>query len=206
VTTYTWSDYGLPNPAKFARARITNTASMRSPLTGAIQTAERAGARWQLRAEWVVTGAQRDALEALLTRLNGQEHRLRLPMFGQSNRGAWSGTPLVAGASQAGYSLNVDGASFSVTNWARAGDLFTFDNAVRMVTADVDSTGGGLVTLPLWPPIRTAPADNTALDFASTINGVYFLVDFAEIELDDVLASGELLSRVGATFEDDVLA
>lgn len=205
MTTYTYSGLGIRNPAVFARTRITNSPTMRSVLTGAIQTTERAGSRWALRVEWVVPGAERDALEALLTRLNGPEHRLRLPMFGQANRGTWSGTPLVNGGSQAGYELDIDGAGASVTNYARAGDLFTFDNCVRMVTADANSDGSGQVALPIWPPIRTSPADNTAIDH-SDVDGVYILVDFAELELEDVLASGELLSRIGATFEDDVLA
>lgn len=206
MTTFSWSAYGLPNPAVMRRTRITTTAAMRSRLSGAIQTAERAGARWQLVCEWVVKGADRDALEGLLTRLNGLEHRIALPMFGAVNRGAWSGTPLVNGGSQAGYSINVDGAPASVTNYARAGDFFKFDNCIRMVTADANSDGSGLVTLPCWPPIRTAPADATAITHSSSIEGVYLMTEFAELELEDVLASGELISHIGATFEDDVLA
>ena len=205
MTTYNWSTFSLPNPAAFRRQRITNTAGAPSPLTGAIQTAERAGGRWRLIIEWVVSGADRDALEGLLSRLNGMQHRLALPMFGHTVRGAWSGTPVVDGASQTGYSLNLRGGGLSVTNYARAGDFFSFDNCVRMVTADADTDGSGDVTLEIWPPIRTSPADATAVDITAP-EGVYMLREMAEVPVDDVLASGELLSRIECVFEDDVLA
>lgn len=204
MTTFLWSDHTIRNPSSFGRTRITPGAAMQSPLTGAIQTASREGARWSLRCEWVVWGAQRAELEALLSRLNGMEHRLALPMFDQANRGTWSGTPVVDGAGQTGGTLNIRGGSGSETNYARAGDFFRYDNCVRMVMADADSTLGD-ATLEIWPPIRTSPADGASIVHAAP-EGVYIMRQLAEVPLEDVLASGEMLSRIEAVFEDDVLA
>lgn len=208
MTTYNWADFGIKNPGRFARQRLTNTAAMTSPLTGSVQTAERAGGRWLLKCAWVVAGGERNELESLLTRLNGIEHRLRLPMFDWANRGAWDGgdTITVDGGSQTGYSINLNSDQVSIANYVRAGDFFRFDNCVRMATTDADTDGVGDFTIECWPPIRTSPANGAAVSRGATSTGVYIMRELAEIELEDVLASGEILSRIEATFEDDVLA
>lgn len=118
--------------------------------------------------------------------------------------GARGGTPLVNGANQNvtydtakntwTQSLVIDGASNSITGWAKAGDVFTIANVYMVnqktkatttvlqqfvVTADADSSGAGAVTLTISPPIisasgqphRTvsaAPADNAALTFVGS--------------------------------------
>ncbi len=82
-------------------------------------------------------------------------------------KGAYGGSPLVAGANQTGATINLDAASGGVTNWARAGDLVTFSGItlVYEVTANTNSDGGGLVALPIDPPIfaGSSPADNAPL-------------------------------------------
>lgn len=112
--------------------------------------------------------------------------------------GALGGTPLVNGAGQVTtvstttlsantQTLNIDGASNSITGWAKAGDVFTIANVFSVnpktrqstgrlqefvVTADANSTGGGAVALTISPCIITsgafqtvnaAPADNAAI-------------------------------------------
>lgn len=115
--------------------------------------------------------------------------------------GARGGTPLVNGATQNvtydtakntwTQTLNIDGASNSITGWAKAGDVFTIAGVFMVnpktkattavlqqfvVTADADSSGAGAVALTISPPIisaagqphRTvsaAPADNAAITF-----------------------------------------
>ncbi len=82
-------------------------------------------------------------------------------------KGAYGGSPLVAGAAQTGATINLDAASTGITNWARAGDLVTFAGItlVYEVTANTNSDGGGLVALPIDPPIfvGSSPADNAPL-------------------------------------------
>jgi hypothetical protein len=122
--------------------------------------------------------------------------------------GTRGGTPLVNGASQNvtygttnGYgitqSLICDGASNSITNWARAGDVFTIAGVYDVnpitkatlpnlkqftVTAAANSDGSGNFTLTITPAIissgafqtvSAAPADNAALTMAGTLSVVY---------------------------------
>jgi hypothetical protein len=123
--------------------------------------------------------------------------------------GARGGTPLVNGASQNvtydtakntwTQSLVIDGASNSITGWAKAGDVFTIANVFMVnpktkestgilqqftVTADADSSGAGAVTLTISPPIisasgqphrtvNAAPADNAALTFVGSASTGY---------------------------------
>lgn len=116
--------------------------------------------------------------------------------------GALGGTPLVNGAAQNvtydsikntwSQSLVIDGASTSITGWAKAGDVFTIAGVFMVnpktkvttgilqqfvVTADADSDGTGNVTLTISPGIvvsgphqtvDAAPADNAALTFVGT--------------------------------------
>ena len=118
--------------------------------------------------------------------------------------GARGGTPLVNGGAQNvtydtaknawTQTLAIDGASNSITGWAKAGDVFTIAGVFMVnqktkatttvlqqfvVTADADSSGGGAVSLTISPPIisaagqphRTvsaAPADNAALTFVGS--------------------------------------
>jgi len=75
-------------------------------------------------------------------------------------------------ASQTGSNLVVDGATASVSNWLRAGDIIDIAgvNGAREVTADTASVANGHVQIPINPPIFTggSPADNAAV----TITGV----------------------------------
>jgi len=120
--------------------------------------------------------------------------------------GARGGTPLVNGANQFlldaavttallssnTQSLVIDGASNSITGWAKAGDVFTLAGVYAVnpktrqstgrlqefvVTADANSNGSGAVTLSISPQMVTTgkyqnvsagPADNAALTFLGT--------------------------------------
>jgi hypothetical protein len=81
----------------------------------------------------------------------------------QINLGAWSGTPLVKGASQTGNSLLIDGCNTSVTGWGKAGDYFNVNSKLYRLTDNCNSNGSGEVTLTFEPPIYNAPADNAPI-------------------------------------------
>ncbi len=105
-------------------------------------------------------------------------------------KGAYGGSPLVAGADQTGATINLDGASATITNWARAGDLVTFAsiNTVYEVTADTNSDGGGLVALPIDPPIfvGSSPANNAVLTTtAVTVRARVAAAQFPETDASD---------------------
>ncbi len=77
------------------------------------------------------------------------------------------GTPLVDGAAQTGATLNVDGLPLSATGYLKAGDYIQIGTGatarLKKCLDDVDSDGSGLAAMNLWPPIRTAPADGSAV-------------------------------------------
>ncbi len=85
--------------------------------------------------------------------------------------GALGGTPLVNGAGQIGSSITANGATASVTNYFREGDVIQFasvqdlnpqsyQSTTRLkdyvVTANVNSTAGGALTIPIAPSIVVA--------------------------------------------------
>ena len=85
--------------------------------------------------------------------------------------GALGGTPLSNAGGQTGSSITADGASASITGYFLEGDVIQFAtvNDINLlshqstgrlkdfvVTADVDSTAGGLLTIPISPAIVTS--------------------------------------------------
>ena len=174
MTTYSFPSV-TPNTSSIEYR--SNTARFISPISGAIQTLDRGGERWIISLQYRnLKDADRAVMLAFLAKLNGQQHRFTLHNHAENNRGAFGGTPLVAGASQTGISLNIDGCSFSVTNWIRAGDFFSVDGKLKICTADANSNGSGLLTVSFAPRILTAPADNAPLT-TSNGTGVFLLSD-----------------------------
>jgi hypothetical protein len=172
MTTYAFPSL-TPNATMFAV--VSNTSIFQSHLTGAIQTLDRGGEHWNVK---IVFGNLKapdsDILVAWLAKLNGRQHRFTLHNHAKTNRGAFGGTPLVAGASQTGNSINLDGCSFTITNWIREGDFFSIDNELKICTADASSDGAGLITVSFAPRLHAAPANNAVITTASA-TGVFML-------------------------------
>jgi len=97
-----------------------------------------------------------------------------------SPRGVGTGSPLVKGASQSGNTLLTDGWTNSQTGILKAGDWIQVGSGstrqLCRIVADADSDGSGNATLEIWPRIRTAFADNTAITVTSP-KGVWRLVE-----------------------------
>ena len=170
--------YAFPSitPNRSSWELVTNTRRFTSPLTNATQTVARKGTLWRVDLSFNnLDGADRADLQAFLTKLNGQEHRFTLHDHAYTRRGTGGGTPLIDGASQTGSSVTIDGATASVTNLLRAGDYLSFNNQLFMTTADCNSDGSGDVTVTLSPPIRSAPADDAAVDIDAPVSGVFML-------------------------------
>jgi len=174
VTTYAYPSI-TPNSSSWEL--VSNTATYQSPITGAIQTVNRGGTRWAISLNHRnLSGDDRAEMMAWLAKLNGQQHRFTVHDHSHTQRGSFGGTPLVAGGSQTGNSLDIDGASNSVTNWIRAGDYFTVNGELKMATADANSDGSGNVTLACVPELREAPADNAAIDVTDPV-GTFILTE-----------------------------
>jgi len=119
-----------------------------------------------------------------------------------SPRGVATGTPLVNGNNQTGTALNTKGWSNSTANILRAGDWIQIGTGATrqlcMVLGDASSDGSGNATVNLFPRIRTAFANNTAITTASP-TGVWRMIDDGQFLQDtDSLTRGIVINAVEA--------
>lgn len=156
--------YNFPSitPTSQTFELVTNTSKFQSPMSGAVQTVSRKGSFWRTTMTFAnLTGSERAELQAFIAKMDGQTHRMRLEDYGRVRNGAATSpqSVLVNGAGQTGSSIDLDGASASVTNFFKAGDYLSFNNELHMVTADASSNASGQLTVSIAPPIRK-PTDN----------------------------------------------
>jgi hypothetical protein len=82
-------------------------------------------------------------------------------------KGTATGTPVVSGAAQTGYSLVTRGWTANVVGLLLPGDYISIANGsiyrLYRVTASVNSDGSGNCTIPVWPNLRDQPADGTTI-------------------------------------------
>lgn len=150
-------------PTSMSWELISNTQQFVG-ISGAIQVAQRAGQRWTVTLEFsTLANNDRAVLQAFVAQVLGLADNFTLSPADYDPRGSFGGTPLVAGGSQTGNSLNLDGCTPSVTNWIRAGDFFQVGNELKMATEDASSDGAGAITVSFVPELRAAPADNAAI-------------------------------------------
>ena len=123
-----------------------------------------------------LSGANRSIMQGFLAKLDGQRHRFTLHDHAYTGQGILTGTPLVAGASQTGNTIVTDGWTASQTGIVKAGDMISFGDELKMVTADADSDGAtpSAATISIVPEIHTSPADNAAITVANP-TGVFML-------------------------------
>lgn len=172
------TNYTLPTATGFQSISIRQAQRVRltdSPFTFVQQVLSYAGQRWE--ADITLPPMKHTAARewiAFLSQLHGPTHTFTMgDPLGATAAGEAGGTPLVAGASQTGATLNVDGCTVSQTDWLKAGDYIQLgtgaDARLHMVTADVDTDGTGAATLTLWPDITTAPSDNDSVIVSDTV-------------------------------------
>ncbi len=162
MTTYTFPTI---TPTEVTIGRKANTRINRSPFSGAVQTTARGGERLTMRMVFRnLDGATRASLIAFLMKLNGQEHRFTCEDFSyRGYAGVGGGTPRVNGALQTGSSLIIDGCPLSTTGWLKAGDEFSVESRLRILTADVNTDGAGNATLNFRPANGVSPNDNALI-------------------------------------------
>lgn len=173
--------YNFPSitPSSQTFEFVTNTKTFQSPLSNAIQTVTRQGSHWKTTMVFNnVTDSERAELQAFLTKLDGQTHRVRLRDYGAIRRGAATSgnTLLVKGAGQSGSTINLDGATFSVNGYLKAGDYISFNNELHMVTDDVNSSATGGLSIPVAPPIRKETNDNDSIEYVAPY-GVFMMTN-----------------------------
>jgi len=154
-----------------------------SPFTFKQQVFSHPGQRWE--ASITIPPCKRDLAEpwvSFLLSLKGQAGTFYLndPLCTtpQGSASTAPGTPLVNGANQTGSSLNIDGLPISETGYLLPGDYIQLGSGggsrLFKVLTQVDTNVSGEATLDLWPDIRTAPADNSAV-VVSSAKGLFRL-------------------------------
>ncbi|MBU0752361.1 MAG: hypothetical protein KJ787_13895 [Gammaproteobacteria bacterium] len=163
MTAIAWPTLTRSAPRECEWRLKSNTVAFQSPLSGATQTVEFPGARWEVSfAMENLLEADTALLRAFMARLRGRAGRFTLHNFARPTpRGTISGTPLVKGAGQSGTTLLIDGCTVGTT--LLAGDFIGVNGELKMVVADATADGSGEMTLTLEPPLRASPADNATI-------------------------------------------
>lgn len=173
----------LPDTDSFREARMTARTIVgvtRSPFTGAQQVQKHQGQWWEF--ECALVPMNRDTAEdwiSFLLSLNGQEGTFLLgDPLGAVPRGIATGTPLIKGASQTGRTLVTDGWTASTANILKAGDYFQLgsgsETRLHKVLTNAASNSAGEATLDIFPEIKSAYDDNTAIS-TSNAKGAFRL-------------------------------
>lgn len=195
--------YPLTLPTTTGIATVTLSARnvvglSQSPFTMKQQVQKHAGQRWEAQVQ--LPPMDRDEAEywiSFLMKLNGVFGTFLLgDPNGATPRGGIkdnaSDQMRVNGASQSGNSLNIDGATASVTDYLKAGDYLQIGGGATAelykVLNDVDSDASGELTVDIWPNLRSTPADDARVFAANTVgkfrmadNQVNFSIDQASI-------------------------
>lgn len=160
-----------------------NTQTHRSPLTGATQTLEMPGAKWELTVSWEsLTEVDWRILSAFLADLRGRAGRFFFPVaIFAPRRATPSGSPSFAATGDVGPVIAIGGWGSSVSNVVLAGDWFSYVDTggrkrLHMVTADASSGVAGIATTSITPPIRVAGAKDDPIEFVNPV-GVFMLTD-----------------------------
>lgn len=104
-----------------------------------------------------------NAWRSFIAQARGSTNDFQVPVDPTAQSSA-TATPLVNGADQVGRSLITDGWPISTTV-LYAGQYVTIGNQLLQLTADIVSNESGQATISFEPPIRSAPADNAAIEF-----------------------------------------
>ena len=207
MTTYNFLDEVGLTPSSQTWELVPNTRVFRSPLTNAIQTASRKGSLWKTTATFAnLSGTSRAKMRAFLTKLNGQEHRIKFRDFGYSRTGSapsgdsWDGSSgLNVKAGQTGSSVDLTGTSVNISNYFRAGDVVSFDNGYYVISEDCDSSSND-VTIPIAPALRTSPPTGAGVEFIDPV-AVMIVTSTASWDTRPGLVSNFTLEAI-----EDVLA
>jgi hypothetical protein len=169
--------YPLSTPTTIGIESITlsaynATATSESPFTYKQQVFSHTGQKWM--ASVTIPTVHRDRAEDWVGFLLALKGQVGTFLLGDPNctspRGSASvtpGTPVVAGASQTGDTLAIDGLPTSVTGYLKRGDYIQLGSGstttLHKVLTDVDTDGSGAATLDIWPNLRSSPANNATV-------------------------------------------
>lgn len=179
MTTYAYPNH---RPTSVTWSMMNNVAIFRNPFNAGISTMDRDGERWLVQMAYDdIWGDKLRELRAFLYKLNGAQHRFTMQDFGYARAGVGGGSPQVAGASQTGKTINLDGGASSTSGWLLAGDKISINNQMYSVDSDVNTGGGGSCTVSVSPRIFVAPSDNAAVEIDTPVQ--LLVLDVASIAI-----------------------
>jgi hypothetical protein len=147
---------GAGYSVRFVRASETQRSGM-----GSLTPLNRAGDHFAVEVDPGVLAVS-CGRELLADLARGHGERLRAPLPEPGVDKGSVGTPLVAGADQAGTSLDLDG--FTPQCVIRKGWFFTLETAdgssAHIVAEEVIANAAGAVTVSFWPELWLEPGDN----------------------------------------------
>lgn len=157
----------LPRNTRYQMLPMRRVTVQRAATGGARLPISQAGDHWAIEIE---TGA----LSVLTGRglvgqvLNGTRTPVRVAIPQPGVDTGAPGAPRVAGAGQAGTSLNVDGVT--PHHVVRVGQFVTVETdgsgRAYLVTAEAVANADGEITLPLWPMLHVEPDDDAVVEIA----------------------------------------
>ena len=152
----------VPQRAQFGLMRM--DAVLSSPLNGVTQRIVRGGAGWVASLEWetIPTRAKAQRLSAYLAQAGRGDNLIVVSDPSYTAQGAVSGVLTVAGGSQTGTSLAIDGCVAGATVF-EAGDYFTVGGELKQVTQTCVASATGTATVYFEPALRSSPTDNAFL-------------------------------------------
>jgi hypothetical protein len=171
-------------PQDFSMTMANVVGETESPFTYSQQEQQWQGQRFELEVDLPpLTLAQAEQWISFLASLYGKYGTFLMGDYLRpSPQGPWSGAPVVSGNNLNGSNtLNLRGATASITNWAVAGDyvqVTVSGNPQRLykVVQNASSTVAGNVALTIFPNIRETIADGNAIVTANTA-GTFRLLD-----------------------------
>lgn len=156
-----------PEPSDANPGLIDFGSFLTPSLGGPVQRVDRMGSRFRIAVTMPPMTSQQTGRQWVSRLLQGKKEGARMPFPLLSFDPGLPGNVLVNGASQAGSSLVVDGAT---PNYAfREGQFFSIVNSgkhhLHMVTAETLASNTGTATIPIFPMLRKSPADNAVCHF-----------------------------------------
>jgi len=164
-----------PKPNGMSWRLIMPSQTNVSDWTGRRQTIASGRGWWecQLSLPPIVGTANVNAWRSFIAKSRGRANDFQIPVDATAQSAA-TATPLVNGAGQTGRTLTTDGWPLSSTVLV-AGQFVTINNQLLQLTENVTSNGSGVATLTFEPPVRSAPADNAAIEYKNPFCLMYFV-------------------------------
>lgn len=207
MATYNWNGSNLPAPSRTRIQQTTAAQMTQSPFTNHVYTYSRGLATlWRYSLAWDnLAGEDRVDLLSFFARLNGQEHRVTLPIFNEALRGNWAGGTLVVnGAGQTGSVISCRGAPASQSQQTRRGDWCAIGGRLRMITSGESANVSGEFDAIITPPVTVAttdgesvvPADDPSGLSGSDITGTFILLSPLDWSSEDSVNESALANSM----------